>query len=481
MSECARTLVNKVITPISVQTQRLVLQRKCICNQDIDTNGECETYRRKDERTIRRAVVNAIPANIVPPIVHDALDSPGQPLDTGTRAFMEQRFGHDFSQVRVHTDARAAKSARAVNSLAYTVGRDVVFGDGHYEPRTYEGRKLLAHELTHVIQQNTSVSMQNLPDKLEREATIATNSIMESQPFNITPQNIGKIATLRLNDSASEIDHGQVPSDIQERLNPEIFDAGTDQSGLTGTQGSPKGKGTTSQLSSCQPEALSREDFLKRPGAKRQDSDIQLQPLGLTRLVASDATIPELKVESVSGGVKVLPTVAALPPITSIYTGSGTFIEGDSMYVGNCPGGKKPIKWVIYPDGAKKIAECEKEHCDDFVYAFNISLRRYADAVNQFSKSKRIFRNKSQVERELTRQVGMAPEKWREVFYCLTHRSVEVRDNLWRSHTPKPHVIKPDLHRKIGCDYMQFWVLASSFPNIGKDPAYTVIKDCERV
>ena len=89
----------------------------------------------------------------VPPIVHKVLQSPGQPLDEYTRVFMESRFGHDFSKVRVHTDAMAAESARAVNALAYTVGRDVVFREGRYVPRAAEGNKLLAHELAHVVQQ----------------------------------------------------------------------------------------------------------------------------------------------------------------------------------------------------------------------------------------------------------------------------------------------------------------------------------------
>src|SRR6185369_18043496 len=70
--------------------------------------------------------------------------------------FFEPRFVHDFSRVRVHTDARAAESARAVNALAYTVGRDVVFGDGQYAPGTSGGRHTLAHELTHVLQQGGS-------------------------------------------------------------------------------------------------------------------------------------------------------------------------------------------------------------------------------------------------------------------------------------------------------------------------------------
>ncbi|HXO69437.1 MAG TPA: DUF4157 domain-containing protein [Bradyrhizobium sp.] len=88
-----------------------------------------------------------------PPIVHDALRSPGQPLDTATRAFMEPRFGHDFSKVRVHADPVAAGSARAINALAYTAGPSIAFGAGRYAPATNEGRALLAHELTHVVQQ----------------------------------------------------------------------------------------------------------------------------------------------------------------------------------------------------------------------------------------------------------------------------------------------------------------------------------------
>jgi Domain of unknown function (DUF4157) len=77
----------------------------------------------------------------------------GVPLDASTRQFMEPRFGRDFGTVRVHTGGSAAASARALNALAYTVGRDVVFGSGQYSPGTGDGRRLLAHELTHVVQQ----------------------------------------------------------------------------------------------------------------------------------------------------------------------------------------------------------------------------------------------------------------------------------------------------------------------------------------
>src|SRR5947209_7957462 len=94
------------------------------------------------------------------PLVDEVLSSGGgQPLDESTRSFMEPRFGHDFSRVRVHADGRAAESAQSVNALAYTVGQDVVFGGGQYEPETMEGKKLLAHELTHVVQQEQSTQV----------------------------------------------------------------------------------------------------------------------------------------------------------------------------------------------------------------------------------------------------------------------------------------------------------------------------------
>lgn len=95
--------------------------------------------------------------------------SSGQPLHQHTRRFMESRFGHDFSQVRVHADSRAAESARSLNALAYTVGRHVVFGAGQFSPQSHAGRRLLAHELAHVVQQTTGLStssgLQRAPDQ----------------------------------------------------------------------------------------------------------------------------------------------------------------------------------------------------------------------------------------------------------------------------------------------------------------------------
>lgn len=128
--------------------------RRCSCGGEIGPDGRCEKCRRREARLQRLAPGNANAPARVPGIVNEVLRSPGQPLDARTRDSMGARLGHDFSRVRIHTDARAADSARAVDALAYTVGQDVVFGDGRYAPQTRDGRRLLAHELAHTVQQS---------------------------------------------------------------------------------------------------------------------------------------------------------------------------------------------------------------------------------------------------------------------------------------------------------------------------------------
>lgn len=130
--------------------------------------GGCPKYQtdqpgRKDEREHKSLQMKRVGAGdlgqaVVPPIVHDVLRSPGQPLDPEVCAFMEPRFGYDFSRVRVHSGVTAEQSAREFEASAYTVGPDIVFARGQYAPHSVEGRKLIAHELTHVVQQTNVVS-----------------------------------------------------------------------------------------------------------------------------------------------------------------------------------------------------------------------------------------------------------------------------------------------------------------------------------
>jgi hypothetical protein len=115
--------------------------------------AECEEG--EEEKLHRKAAGPQAVGNEAPALVHEVLRSPGQPLDAATRRFFEPRFEQDFAAVRVHTDGAAGQSAREMNANAYTVRHDVVFGTGRFAPATQEGRLLLAHELTHVVQQRS--------------------------------------------------------------------------------------------------------------------------------------------------------------------------------------------------------------------------------------------------------------------------------------------------------------------------------------
>jgi hypothetical protein len=153
------------------------LQRRCAC-------GTCAACRNKTQ------AVDTREPTAIPPIVHDVLRSPGHPLDAATRGFFEARFGHDFGRVRVHADGAAARSARAVDASAYTVGTHVVFGAGRYAPGTGAGQRLLAHELAHVVQQNASsasdvsraVEIGPANHPLEREADLAADGVTAVRP-----------------------------------------------------------------------------------------------------------------------------------------------------------------------------------------------------------------------------------------------------------------------------------------------------------
>lgn len=108
----------------------------------------------REETVVQRKVDPAAPLVADRAAVDSVVNRPGRPLDASTRSFMESRIGYDFSRVRVHTDGSAAASARALGAQAYTSGTTVVFGAGRFAPESSEGRRLLAHELTHVVQQD---------------------------------------------------------------------------------------------------------------------------------------------------------------------------------------------------------------------------------------------------------------------------------------------------------------------------------------
>jgi len=146
-----------------------MLQRKC--------GGSCHC----DSCARKRAGQDR--SETAPPIVQQVLNGAGQPLDTAARGAMEQRFGHDFGRVRIHADGKADASARAVGASAYAVGPHIVFARGQYAPATKAGEMLLAHELTHVLQQpaglgSGEIRLGEAGDAHEREADSIATQVM---------------------------------------------------------------------------------------------------------------------------------------------------------------------------------------------------------------------------------------------------------------------------------------------------------------
>lgn len=142
---------------------------------------------------VRANTVSLAGKETAPGNVHQVLRSPGKPLEPATRAAMEPRFRHDFSRVRVHADHEAAASANCMGALAYTVGRHMIFAEGQYAPTTPAGKRLLAHELAHTVQQRSAADVAGIAqlgagavnDPVEAEAERASLAAVAGAPTHI--------------------------------------------------------------------------------------------------------------------------------------------------------------------------------------------------------------------------------------------------------------------------------------------------------
>jgi hypothetical protein len=146
----------------------------------------------------------------VPRSANGVLSQPGRPLDTGTRDFMEPRFREDFSHVRIHTGADAAASARDVDALAYTVGHDVVFAAGQYAPATAGGRRLMAHELAHVVQQKSGSGIGLQRQAADTDAASAEEEAADAVAEVVAGPAAGEVAAAEAGpvNGAEELDAG---------------------------------------------------------------------------------------------------------------------------------------------------------------------------------------------------------------------------------------------------------------------------------
>jgi hypothetical protein len=193
MNTHLQTQTKAAPTPSLASVPTGLLQRTCACGGTPGLTGECGECS-KNKLSLQRRIIPSLhrgesrSEETISPIVHEVLRSPGQPLDAAARAFFEPRFGHDFSRVRIHTDTRAAESAQAVNALAYTVSPHIVFQAAHYTPGTDAGKKLLAHELAHVVQQQgqpgvlSEFTLDAANSPAEAEADTVAEAVMNREP-----------------------------------------------------------------------------------------------------------------------------------------------------------------------------------------------------------------------------------------------------------------------------------------------------------
>ena len=180
---------------------------------------------------LQRAAGNSAVSSMVedePSPVHDVISSGGRPLEPDVRADMEGRLGADFGDVKVHDDAAAHRSAQAVNAHAYTVGSNVVFQRDKYDPGSDAGRVMLAHELTHVVQQRSGpvdgtptsggIKVSDPSDRFERDAAASAERVMSApapaQP--VPPTSVQTAAVQRDVDEAPPVQRAEAPEEEEE-------------------------------------------------------------------------------------------------------------------------------------------------------------------------------------------------------------------------------------------------------------------------
>ncbi|HEX8693836.1 MAG TPA: DUF4157 domain-containing protein [Longimicrobium sp.] len=189
-------------------------QRPCACGRGCP---ECRTEQPDHEDVslqTKHVGTSEVGQSEIPSIVHEVVRSPGEALEPASRNFMESYFGHDFSAVRVHTGSEAAEAARVVQAKAFTVNPNIVFGHSEFAPGTTEGRRLMAHELAHVIQQRSNPMLAGRVVQRQRSALEGSTSQEERGKLRVlTLESVTKLSPNEIRGEFKTKEKGNIPAD----------------------------------------------------------------------------------------------------------------------------------------------------------------------------------------------------------------------------------------------------------------------------
>jgi hypothetical protein len=346
-----------------------------------------------------------------PASVDHVLASPGRPLDPTLQQDMGQRFGHDFSRVRVHTGGEAARSARDVSADAYTARHNIVFGLGQFAPETQRGRRLIAHELTHVIQQSNVNRIH--PHQSDGAPANSISISARSPQFLARQETSGKDLEKFSTEKDTEVRQQNTPPQPTPNAGP--------------------------QLPACNMQAV--DEWISDP----KTPSVKLP--GLT-ILSGRTALPEFNLAPSPAGGKgflILPTSASIPTIQSNFVKPGVrhldktmlnFRPDSNSRFYQGPGTSYLNVLEMTQDGSDQIRAGEQEHCDDFRLAFYFSLYRFAEIINDMAAQSIIYPSQAAARSALHKNIKMDPANFLNYFICLADRLRQIRDevpNRWHT------------------------------------------------
>jgi peptidoglycan hydrolase-like protein with peptidoglycan-binding domain len=425
------------------------VQRKC---------AECEEEEKKTQRKeINRSETNA--DHTLESYVAN-LDGSGHSLSDEVRNFYEPRFGYDFSNVKVHTDSAAARSARSINALAYTSGNNIVFNSGQYDPASTRGRQLLAHELTHLVQQHSTGS-DGMVQRLIGDGhdlvseRFSGDEILEGcfdgeqnkyLRWGSKGEAVSKVQQT-LVDLGYELPVHGVDSIFGNETGSAVsrFKSDNDISPSDPVVG-PKTIGKMDQLvadnenknkiqSNCKETAISQEKEplpdIPMPSITRMSAPELLElvkkrqtpgafippnpPLGACQPTIGNVTSAKAKALPIAGTDCFRCTAEwdMVKPTVEIFIATGSFSDEPQRFfvarqgdVSGCPQGvsKKEVMKMILPEAEPKILDAELEHWADFVMSYMLVGGRYLSNIRRLTPERTHLRGKT--EDECTQKVA---------------------------------------------------------------------------